>query len=136
MTLKATGDETHGSFGLTEQLAPPGFAPPRHVHHDEDEEFYILEGSVTFYCGSDTFKAGSGSYVFMPRDVEHAFKVEGPEPARLLQINSPAGLERFFEEASEPAQQLILPPPAPPDIEKLTSVAAKYNIEIVGPPPS
>lgn len=135
MTVKATSAQTGGAFGLIEQVLPPGFAPPPHVHHAEDEAFYILEGTFTFTCGDQTLKAGPGSYIFMPRNIPHTFRVEGTEPAKLLQLNTPAGLEQFFVEMGEPAQGLTLPPAGPPDIEKLLSLAPKYNFEILGPPP-
>ena len=57
------------------------------------------------------------------------------QPARLLQINTPTGLEHFFEEMGEKAQALTLPPPGPPDVEKLMALAAKYHVEIQGSPP-
>jgi len=136
ITLKATGENTGGAFGLIEQVLPPGFAPPPHVHHSEDECFYVLEGEITFQCGDRTFKAEAGSVVLLPRDIVHGFSVEGSKPARLLQLNSPAGLEHFFEEMGEPAKANTLPPPAgPPDMEKLLTLARKYNFEIKGPPP-
>ncbi|NPV75375.1 MAG: quercetin 2,3-dioxygenase [Anaerolineae bacterium] len=135
MILKATGENTNGAYGLIEQTLPPGFAPPLHVHHREDEAFYLLEGAATFTCGNQTMKAVPGSYVFFPRDIPHWFHVEGNQPARLLQFNFPAGLEHFFVEMGEPAQKLTLPPAGPPDIGKLAETAARYGMEILGPPP-
>lgn len=136
MTYKATGSETNNSFGLIEQVLPPGFAPPLHVHHGEDEAFYVLEGQLTFHSGSVEMKAIPGTFVFMPRDIPHWFQVEGDQPARLLQFNTPAGLEHFFAEMGEPAPELTLPQPGEPDVAKLFALAPKYNFEILGPPPS
>lgn len=136
MILKTTGEQTKGAFGLIEQLLPPGFTPPLHVHHNEDEAFYLLEGEASFTCGNQTIKAKPGSYIFFPRDIPHWFRIEGAEPARLLQLNFPAGLENFFVEVGDPAPELTLPPAGPPDIEKLVSIAGKYNLEILGPPPA
>jgi len=136
MILKATGEQTNGAYGLIEQILPPGFASPFHVHHSEDEAFYLLEGEASFTCGDRTMKAFPGSYIFFPRDIPHWFRIEGTQPARLLQFNFPAGLENFFVEAGEPALELILPPDGTPDFEKLASTAAKYNVEILGPPPA
>lgn len=135
MTIKATAESTQGAFSLIEQVAPPGFAPPLHVHHAEDEPFYVLEGEVTFYCGDRIIHATPGTFVLLPRDIPHSFHVEGSTPARLLQLTLPAGLENFFEEMGEPAKEMTLPAPAPPDIGKLMALASKYNFEIVGPPP-
>ena len=136
MTLKATGEQTNGAYGLIEQVLPPGFAAPFHIHHNEDEAFYLLEGEATFTCGDQTMKAIPGSYIFFPRDIPHWFCIEGDKPARLLQFNFPAGLENFFVEVGEPTPKLTLPPAGPPDIEKLASTAAKYDVEILGPPPA
>lgn len=135
MTLKATGEQTGGAFGLIEQELPPGFATPRHVHHAEDEAFAILAGRLTFHCGDRTFDAGPGTFVYLPRDVVHGFEVAGDEPARLLQFNLPGGLEQFFVEMGEPAASPAGPPPGPPDVAKLLALAPRYRVEIVGPPP-
>ena len=134
MTVKATGKETNGAYGLIEQVLPLGFATPFHVHHNEDEAFYLLEGEATFTCGDQAMKAYPGSYIFFPRDIPHWFCTEGDVPARLLQFNFPAGLENFFVEAGEPARNMALPPAGPPDVEKMASIAGIYNLEILGPP--
>lgn len=134
MILKAAGDQTDGHFAFLDQHVPGDYAAPRHVHHTEDEAWYVLEGDVTFYCGNDTFTAGPGAWVFLPRDVPHAFKV-GAKGGRLLTMSAPANFADFVRAAGKPAPQLVVPPPESPDIEHLASIAAKYGIEIVGPPP-
>src|SRR5262249_53287055 len=75
MTVKATADETNGGFGLVETVIPPGFSPPLHIHHREDESFYVLEGELTMRCGDREFRASAGSFFFLPRDVPHSFVV-------------------------------------------------------------
>ncbi len=135
MTVKAAGSQTGGAFGLIEQVLPPGFAPPLHAHHREDEAFYLLEGEATFVCGEQVYPAQPGSYVFFPRGVPHWFRVSSAEGARLLQFNWPAGLERFFIEAGEPAASMALPPARPPDLSKVLVLAPRYGLEILGPPP-
>src|SRR4028118_1641541 len=78
-TIKATAEQTGGQYTLVEILAPEGFASPLHVHHFEDESFYILEGEMTFYVGEQTIKAQPGSFLFGPKEVPHAFTVDsGP----------------------------------------------------------
>jgi mannose-6-phosphate isomerase-like protein (cupin superfamily) len=134
MTIKAGTAETAGQFSLIEQTLPLGFAPPLHVHHAEDEAFYILEGSFTFYCGDQTLAAPAGSFVYLPKDLPHSFRVD-QAPARLLQWTIPAGFERFHVEVGEPAPQLTLPPPGPPAVDKLLALAPNYQVEILGPPP-
>jgi quercetin dioxygenase-like cupin family protein len=135
MTLKATGEQTNGAYGLIEQVLPSGFATPLHVHHREDEAFYLLEGEATFTCGNRTMHASAGSYIFFPRDIPHWFRIDGDQSARLLQFNFPAGLENFFVEAGEPALASTLPPAGPPDVAKMAATAAAYDVEILGPPP-
>ncbi|HXF64812.1 MAG TPA: quercetin 2,3-dioxygenase [Caldilineaceae bacterium] len=136
MTLKATGEQTGTRFSLIEQVLPPGFAPPLHIHHAEDEAFYLIEGTITFYCGNQTFLAHAGSFIYLPKEIPHAFVVEGDQSARLLQFTTPAGLEQFHVEMGEPAPGQILPPPSAPDIPKLLALASKYHFEVVGPPPN
>ncbi len=135
ITFKAEGETTANGFGLLEFVLPAGFAPPPHIHHTEDEAFYILEGTLTVTCGDQMFTATPGSFVYQPRGIVHWFKVEGDQQARLLQINTPTGLEHFFEEMGEKAQALTLPPSGPPDVEKLMTLAARYHVEIKGSPP-
>lgn len=133
MRLLATGEQTGKSLGLIEQVAPPGFAAPPHVHHGEDEAFYVVSGSATFHCGEQTIEGGPGSFVWLPRDVAHWFEVHPGAPARLLQLNTPAGLERFFEELGTPMDEPGTMP-APPDMAKLVSIAARYRIDLLGGP--
>ncbi len=132
MTLKATGDTTRHAFGLIEQVLPAGFAPPLHVHHGEDEAFYILEGRLTFTCGARAWDAPVGTFVFLPRDIVHGFRVTGDQPARLLQFNMPAGVEQLFVEAGESARERTLPPAGSPQVDKLLALTTCYNVEIAG----
>src|SRR5690349_20702551 len=83
MTLKASAATTNGAFSLIEQVAPPGFATPLHVHHAEDLAFYVLEGEVTFFGGGETIHAPVGTYVYLPRDLPWSFRVAGSLPTRL-----------------------------------------------------
>ena len=134
MQFKATGEDNGERFSLIEQVLPPGFAPPLHVHHAEDEAFYILDGEIAVVCGEHRWRAGAGTFVYLPKEIPHGFLVEGSQPARLLQFTAPAGLERFHAEMGEPAQSLTIPSPTPPDLAKMQALAAKYRFEIVGPP--
>jgi mannose-6-phosphate isomerase-like protein (cupin superfamily) len=134
MSVKATADTTRGAFGLIESLIAPGFSPPLHVHHREDESFYILEGEVTMQCGEQRFRATAGAFVFLPRDVPHTFVVEGDRPARMLTLLTPGGGEGVFIEGGRTPDGDGLPPPAPPDVAALKQVSARYGAEIVGPP--
>jgi mannose-6-phosphate isomerase-like protein (cupin superfamily) len=134
MSVKATAESTGGAFGLVESLLAPGFSPPLHIHHREDETFYVLEGELTMKCGDRTFRAVAGAFVFLPREVPHTFVVEGDQPARMLTLLTPGGGEGVFIEGSRPAEHAGLPPSTPPDIEALQRVSARFGAEIVGPP--
>jgi quercetin dioxygenase-like cupin family protein len=139
-TIKATGEQTGGRYSLVEVLAPDGYGSVLHVHHQEDEGFYILEGELTFYVGEETIKARHGSYLFGSRDVPHAFTVDSG-PAKLLFVFSPAGLEGLIREMGEPARSLTVPPQpeAPPDeaeMERLAEIGARYGAESLEPLPN
>jgi mannose-6-phosphate isomerase-like protein (cupin superfamily) len=137
ITIKATGEDTGGAFSLLEQLAPPGFGPPLHVHHREDEPFLVLEGRVRFRCGDQEFLVEGGGYVFLPKGIPHRFRIEGSTPARLMQMTLPPGFERVVQEIGVPAPVRTLPPPGaitPDLIERLVSLGPKYDFSVVGPP--
>ena len=130
--LRATAETTNGAFGLIEQpTLPPGFASPYHVHHREDESFYVLQGQVAFVCDGRWLTAGPGDFVFGPRNIPHGFKITGTTPAHMLLLVTPGGFERFTKDLSEPAGA----PPSPPDISKLVAIAATYGVDILGPLP-
>ena len=139
-TIKATKEQTGGRYALLEILAPDGYGSVLHVHHFEDEGFWILEGELTFYVGDKTIKAWPGSFLFGPKDVPHAFTVDSG-PARLLFIFTPAGFEDLVRETGEPARALTVPPQPeePPDeaeMERLDAIGARYGAETLGPPPN
>ena len=138
--VKADSARTQGTISLIEQLAPPGFASPLHLHHGEDEPMYILEGEYTFWIGEQVLEAGPGAFVFLPRDLPHCFRVEGTQPGRLLQLTMPGGLERAFEEAGRPTPEPVLPPapsgpPSQTEIQRLFDISAAHHVETLGPPP-
>ena len=135
LVVKASGERTGGAFGLIDHVLPAGWASPYHVHRKEEESFYVVEGEMAFYVGDERIGAGPGSFVYGPRGVPHGFAVEGDAPARVLLLNTPAGFEGFPVEAGAPAEELVLPPAGPPDLEKLARIAATYDIEILGPLP-
>ena len=139
-TIKASSEQTGGKYSVVEILAPDGYGSVVHVHHREDEGFYILEGEMNFYVGDQMIKAHPGSYLFGPRDVPHAFTVESG-PARLLFVFSPAGLEGLIREMGEPARSLTVPPqldeePDEAERERIAAIGTRYGAEILGPPPN
>ena len=133
MTVKAGGDDTGNAFTLIESLAPAGFGPPPHVHHAEDEAFYVLDGEATITCGDRTWSATPGSFAFLPRDIPHSFKASEAGPLKMLQLTLPAQFERFAAEVGEAARTRTLPEPTEPDVPKLLAASARYDIEILPP---
>jgi mannose-6-phosphate isomerase-like protein (cupin superfamily) len=132
--FKATGEETGGAYGLLEHLIAPGDASTWHIHHAEDETFYVVEGTLTIGVGEDRFTVGPGGYAFGPRGIPHGFRNAGTTSARVLLMTNPAGFERFVRALAVPVTPGV-PPPLPPDTGQLMTVAAEYRIEILGPFP-
>src|SRR6266446_6723502 len=133
-TIKASSATTDGRVAVIEHLAPQGAGSPLHVHHNEDEWFYVTEGELTFWVGGRLIEAPAGSFVYGPRGIAHTFTVTSSE-ARFLLVTEPAGFEGFMRTLSEPAQSLTLPPATspPPDPERMMAIATEYGIEILGP---
>ncbi|HEX6391774.1 MAG TPA: quercetin 2,3-dioxygenase [Solirubrobacteraceae bacterium] len=132
--VKASGAETDGRFAQVEVDDPRGTAPPMHVHHNEDETFYVLEGEISVFAAGERTEVGAGEYAFVPRGVEHAYLVRS-QRARMLVTFSPAGFEEFFVEigvaGDEPPVDPVMPSP-----EEFARRLAPYGCEITGPPPT
>src|SRR4051794_10140704 len=120
------GEETHdGGFSLVEHPMPPRhLAAPLHRHSREDEYSYVLEGQMGALLGDDVVYAKAGDLVFKPRDQWHTFWNAGDEPARILEIISPAGFEKYFAELVE-----LMRDGGPPDFAKAEELAARYGHE-------
>jgi quercetin dioxygenase-like cupin family protein len=116
-----TGEETGGAYFAMEALVPPGGGPPPHIHRNEDETFYVVEGEVDFRLGDDVITAGVGDFVNVPRGSVHCFHNAGSAPMRMILTFTPAGIEKFFEETLERA---LDPTQTPPD--NIDEVAARY----------
>jgi mannose-6-phosphate isomerase-like protein (cupin superfamily) len=116
-----------GGFALVEHpLAARTLGAPLHVHEHEDEYSFVLEGEVGVQVGDEIHYARPGDLVIKPRGVAHAFWNRTEAPARLLEIISPAGFERYFEDIAP-----LLPPARPaPDFEGLASVMARYGLQM------
>ena len=135
MTFLATAEDTQGKFALIEAVARKGNVPPPHIHHREEETFYVLEGEMTVSVGDRTIKATPGTMVCLPRDVAHSFVIDS-EQGRALILLTPAGLEGWFKEFSVPAPAMTVPPPVETpysEIQRMREVAPQYGIEFVLP---
>jgi hypothetical protein len=133
MNTRSASSRVSSELSIVESVAPIGFGPPLHVHHDEHEAFYVLEGELDITCGGERFRAASG-FAFLPRGVAHTFRVAGDRPARFLTVASPGRFEGFFRSVGRPAEGPGLPPREEVDIAGLREVGERFNVEIVGPP--
>lgn len=134
--VKATTESTGGAYSMIYQIAPPGHATPYHLHHIEDEAFYVLDGEFTFICGGAKTVLGPGGYMFLPRGIPHGIRVTSAVPATMLILAMPGnGFVGMMQEMAQPAIERVLPAPTQPDIEKLIRLCAKYQIDILGPLP-
>jgi len=128
------GSAPDGRYAVHELTAPPGSQPPPHIHHNEDEGFYVLDGEITLYTPDGALTLGPGEMANGPQGVPHTFRA-GPAGVRMLVIFAPAGFADFVEEIGVPAERDELPVMSgPPDMVRLTEVAARHGIEFVGPP--
>jgi quercetin dioxygenase-like cupin family protein len=119
------GDETGERFSLVEHpMSPHALAAPLHRHNREDEYTFVLEGSVGALLGDDVVIGKPGDLIFKPRGQWHTFWNAGDAPARILEIISPAGFERFFDELDGLGGALQ----APPDV--LADLCARYELDM------
>jgi mannose-6-phosphate isomerase-like protein (cupin superfamily) len=136
-TFKVTGKQTGGSYGTVEAEVPPGYGAPPHVHHREDESFYVIEGDIAFVCGGKSFVAKPGTFLHVPRGMPHEFKNNSESPVRMLVTYSPAGFEQFFERAGTTA----VPGDAPPhfdleeELRRVLAAAPEFHLEFRVPEP-
>jgi quercetin dioxygenase-like cupin family protein len=130
ITVLASASDTRGVLGAVEVASPSGAAPPLHVHHREDEAFYVLEGEYTVFVGDDMIAGVPGTWVWGPRDVPHGYQVHSPR-GRHLSLTMPAGFEAFFEEVEALAAPSTDPRNA---MSQLAAVASRYGVELLGPP--
>ena len=133
-TFKLTGKETNGAFTVMDQIIQPQSGPPPHIHHREDELFYILEGRFSFLSGDKESVLEAGALAYIPRGVLHTFRNIGNTQGRLLVLINPAGLEHFFYAIGTPAADLHAAPAFDPAImDKLIHLAEDYQMEIIIP---
>jgi quercetin dioxygenase-like cupin family protein len=120
-TWLVTGEESGGAYFSMLAIVPPLGGPPPHTHANEDETFYVLDGTPTFLLGDERFVAGPGDFVNVPRGVVHNFRNLSDEPLRMILTFTPAGIEKFFEETLERAYDLTQPCP-----DTVAEVGARY----------
>jgi quercetin dioxygenase-like cupin family protein len=120
--FKIANEQTGGLFSIIEHQIDPGILVPPHTHTREDEFSYVLEGEVGARIGDQVLQATPGCYIIKPRGILHTFWNAGNKPARLIEIISPVGFEKFFAEVAE-----LFQCGGPLDFEKLTQLANGYG---------
>src|SRR6266699_2843098 len=105
MTIKASGDKTGGALGLLDFKTPAG-QTPLHVHHKEDEGWYLLEGKVTCTCGDESTSIEPGGFIWLPKDIPHRLRFE--IYGHVVQMSLTAGLEVFHKEMRRAAARMWL----------------------------
>jgi quercetin dioxygenase-like cupin family protein len=133
---KASGAETRGSFSQIETIDPRGTATPLHVHYNEEETFYVLEGEVSLFVEGARHDLSAGGFALVPRGLQHGYLVRS-EVARMLVTFSPSGFEDVFVDHGVPVLEGATPPDDAvfPPVEELIQTFAAYGCAIVGPPP-
>lgn len=129
-TVKAGADNTAGRFTFMEQLCPPGFAPPVHVHHAETEAFYMLEGTMTLFCADVLRRLHPGDFALLPQGVPHGFQVPATGPARFIHLTAPGQFDHFAREVGRPATELVLPEPTDLDVDVFLSTLPRYELGV------
>lgn len=119
-----------GGHTLLDCTWPANVGTPLRVHYEEDEGFYVLEGSVSITVGDDVVELKAGEHAFGPRGIPHRFDV-GPEGARMVWVLTPGGFEDFVEEASVPAQALTTAPPEILPPADIAEIVLRHGMELL-----
>jgi quercetin dioxygenase-like cupin family protein len=132
-TFLVTGAQSNGAYFIMEGIIPPGGGPPLHIHHREEECFYLLEGVIEITLGEKKFNATAGDFIQIPRGTIHKFQNVGSTTARMLLIFSPAGMDKYFEETLEPVQDrsAAIPPISEAVIARLVNAGPRHGLEFV-----
>ena len=134
----ASHNETAGAFGMSLVTQPAGTATPLHIHTEEDEAFYVLDGNMTYSADGQIYRLSTGSFIFLPRGLPHGFRVTGSDPVRFLAVVLPGALMNLYDEVGRPADQHHLPQPdqqlLAADVQRWLEASPRYGLRIVGPP--
>lgn len=130
-----TGEQTGGAYFIAEVSVFPGGYNPPHIHHREEESFYMQEGALTIQVGGKTQTASAGDFIRLPRGAAHSFHNTGNVDAKFLLVVAPAGLETFFEEAFYPVEDrsAARPPMTGEFMARVIEAASKVGLEFLPP---
>ncbi|GIH21934.1 cupin [Acrocarpospora phusangensis] len=134
-TIKATGAQTNGGFGLIEATVPAGGGPPAHIHPETEETFYILDGELEFLDGDHWFTASAGDFIHVPRGIRHSFQNKRMHAARMLFMFTPPGPEQVIADHAMPARNGETAPPLDDEqIARLETMATLIGSVMVPDP--
>lgn len=136
-TLLATSAETAGDYIALEALVPPDGGPPLHVHHDQIETFYILEGEMEMTLGGQVYEAKAGDFIHVSRGTPHRFVNRSRTTTKMVFTFVPAGdIEEFFRESFKETKDRNPPlePLTDAFIQRMIESANRHDIEILPPP--
>jgi quercetin dioxygenase-like cupin family protein len=128
----ATGERTDETFTLVDERAKRGVSVPLHLHRDDVESFYVVEGEITFYIGDQPgVRASAGSFAHLPGGTVHGFRIES-ETARYLILTTPRH-GQFYRAITLPSRPGGLPPVESIDGSQIEKACQEYGVEFVGP---
>jgi mannose-6-phosphate isomerase-like protein (cupin superfamily) len=125
-SFRITGADTNGRFDFMEATITHLQGPPLHLHHEQDDTFFVIEGTLTVQVGDELFDLNPGDLVCAPKGVPHTFANVGKEPVRVINIMTPGGFDRVLEDYASL-------PPGPRDPQVLEELAQKHKLAFVGP---
>jgi mannose-6-phosphate isomerase-like protein (cupin superfamily) len=127
ITMKTNGESTRSAYSLFEYTVPPETnGPPPHTHTREDESFIVLAGRCDATLGSEQYTLEAGDYLYLPRDVLHAFRNPYAEESRIISVVSPSGIEDYY-------QALADMPPGPMDLGLVQKIMGEFGIQMTLP---
>jgi quercetin dioxygenase-like cupin family protein len=132
LNIKIAGDQTDGAYAMVEAEPEPGFSPAPHVHSNEAEAIYVLDGEFLVTVAGRTFQCRPGSLVHIPRGAVHTHENIGASVGRTLSIYFPAGFEKAFEELGESIGDREAGPSSRPAPDELLRRAGAYGLQVCG----
>ncbi|MEU9288562.1 cupin domain-containing protein [Streptomyces sp. NPDC048275] len=122
--------QSNGEFSLVDCVIPDGAGTPSHLHHNESETFFVLEGEIVIVVGGEEHVLQPGGLVYVPKNTRHNFVNRSGKPARMLALYAPGGMDGLFTDVGEPGTRGVLAPPKPLNLELLARMAPKYGYSL------